>query len=82
MNSTSSNRRLRASMTAVGMSLAGTAAATVTPTSLFGDSYIVEDGGRFYSVLDVYIQCGNSNDIVSSVFGASAYASSFALNNG
>jgi len=48
-------------------SLALTAAsfATVTPTTLFGDSYLVSDGARTYSVLDVYIKGSSANDIIS-----------------
>jgi hypothetical protein len=64
----------------------GIAAAAVTPTILFGDSYIVKEGAgasaRFYSVLDVYIKCSNSADIISSVFGVTAYTSAFTMNQG
>ena len=55
------------------MSGAQVAMATVTPGTLFGDSYIVKDGegasAKFYSVMDVYIKCSSSADIISSVFG-------------
>ena len=60
--------------------------ATVTPTTLFGDAYIVQDGtgasARFYSVLDVYIKGSNASDIISSTFGVSAYTSAFTMNQG
>ena len=68
--------------TSATLVLAGAAFATVTPTTLFGDSYIVVDGARTFSVLDVYIKGGSTSDIVSSTFGVSAYVSSFSLNNG
>lgn len=62
------------------------AMATVTPTTLFGDSYIVKEGAgasaRFYSVLDVYIKGNNAADIISSTFGVSAYTSAFTMNQG
>jgi len=60
--------------------------ATITPTTLYGDSYIVKDGAgasaRFYSVLDVYIKGSSSSDIISSTFGVSAYTSAFTMNQG
>ncbi|NDC75975.1 hypothetical protein EBZ70_12045 [bacterium] len=62
--------------------LTATAFATVTPTTLFGDSYIVVDGAKTYSVLDVYVKGSNANDIISSTFGVTAYVSSYTLNNG
>jgi hypothetical protein len=65
-------------------SLALTAAsfATVTPTTLFGDSYLVSDGARTYSVLDVYIKGSSANDIISSTFGTSGWTSSYTMNQG
>ncbi|MFM7806333.1 MAG: hypothetical protein ACKPEA_00205, partial [Planctomycetota bacterium] len=69
-----------ASLSALAVS--ATAFATVTPTTLFGDSYIVVDGARTFSVLDVYIKGGSTADIISSTFGVTAYVSSFTLNNG
>jgi hypothetical protein len=66
--------------------LASSAFATVTPTTLFGDSYIVKDGAgataKFYSVLDVYIKGSNASDIISSTFGVTAYTSAFTMNQG
>ena len=66
--------------------LSASAFATVTPGTLYGDSYIVKDGAgasaRFYSVMDVYLKCGSSSDIISSVFGVSAYVSSYTQNQG
>lgn len=61
---------------------AGSANATVTPTQLFGDSYIVREGDRIYSVLDVYIKCGSSADIISSTYGVTAYNSNFSVSGG
>ena len=60
--------------------------ATVTPTTLFGDSYIIKDGAgasaRFYSVLDVYIKGSSSSDIISSTFGVTAWTSVYTMNQG
>jgi len=62
--------------------LSASAFATVTPGTLFGDSYIVTDGVKSYSVMDVYLKCSSSADIISSTFGVTAYQSSYTLNNG
>ena len=66
--------------------LSASAFATVTPGTLFGDSYIVKDGAgasaRFYSVMDVYIKCSSSADIISSTFGVTAYQSAYTQNQG
>jgi hypothetical protein len=68
------------------LGIAASAFATVTPTTLFGDSYIVKDGAgasaRFYSVLDVYIKGSSASDIISSTFGVSAYTSAYTMNQG
>ena len=64
------------------MSGAQVAMATVLPGTLFGDSYIVTDGAQRYAVMDVYIKCSSSADIISSTFGVTAYNSSYSLNNG
>jgi hypothetical protein len=64
---------------AATVALSASAFATVTPGTLFGDSYIVKDGSgasaKFYSVMDVYIRCSSSADIISSTFGVTAYQS-------
>ena len=66
--------------------LSASAFATVTPGTLFGDSYIVKDGSgasaKFYSVMDVYIKCSSSADIISSTFGVTAYQSAYTQNQG
>ena len=66
--------------------LSASAFATVTPGTLFGDSYIVKDGSgasaKFYSVMDVYIRCSSSADIISSTFGVTAYQSAYTQNQG
>jgi hypothetical protein len=76
----------RSATAAVALALTGASFATVTPTTLFGDSYIVKDGAgasaRFYSVLDVYIKGSNAADIISSTFGVTAYTSAFTMNQG
>lgn len=65
--------------------VASQALASVTNT-LVADSYITQVGSgpsaRFYSVMDVYIQCTSASDVISSVFGVNAWQSSYALNNG
>ena len=71
------------SITAVSaLALSASAFATVTPGTLFGDSYIVTDTVRTYAVMDVYLKCSSSADIISSTFGVTAYQSSYTLNNG
>jgi hypothetical protein len=68
------------------LALSASAFATVTPGTLFGDSYIVKDGSgasaKFYSVMDVYIRCSSSADIISSTFGVTAYQSAYTQNQG
>ena len=64
------------------LGIAASAFATITPTTLFGDSYLVTDGARTLAVLDVYIKGSSQADIISSTFGVSAYVSAFSLNNG
>jgi hypothetical protein len=72
------NSTLLASAVAAG--LASSALATITGNALFGDSYLVVDGAKTYSVMDVYIKSNNSADIVSSVYGVSAYKASWVQN--
>jgi hypothetical protein len=71
---------------AAAVVLSGSAFATVTPAILFGDSYIVKEGGgasaRFYSVMDVYIKGNSASDIISSTFGVTAWVSSYTMNQG
>ena len=75
------------------LALSASAFATVTPGTLFGDSYIVTDivpdpttfsgtSTRTYSVMDVYIKCSSSADIISSTFGVTAYQSAYTQNQG
>ena len=77
---------MRNTIALASLALTLPAVATITPTSLFGDSYIVQDGSgasaRFYSVLDVYIKGSSSADIISSTFGVSAYTSAYTMNQG
>ena len=76
----------RIASAAAVVATASSAFATITPTTLFGDSYIVQEGAgasaRFYSVLDVYIKGNNALDIISSTFGVSAYTSAYTMNQG
>lgn len=70
---------------ALAVGVTGSAFATIT-NQLVGDSYIVKVGSgsaaQFFSVLDVYVKCGASTDIVSSTFGVSAYNASTVMNQG
>jgi len=74
---------LAAAALAAGVS--GSALATIS-NQLVGDSYIVKVGSgataKFYSIMDVYVKCGASTDIVSSTFGVSAYVASTTMNQG
>ena len=71
---------------AAAAGLTASAFATVTPTTVFGDSYIIKDGSgssaRFYSVLDVYIKGSSAADIISSTFGVTAWVSSYTQDQG
>ena len=77
---------LRTASAVATVALSASAFATVTPGTLFGDSYIVKDGSgasaKFYSVMDVYIKCSSSADIISSTFGVTAYQSAYTQNQG
>ncbi len=55
----------------------GSALATVIGNQVFGDSYLVEDGGKTYSVLDVYVKSDKSTDVFSSVYGVASYKASW-----
>ncbi len=66
--------------TAMIMGLTSSALATVEGTRLYGDAYLVTDGAKQYSVLDVYIRATQSTDIVASVFGVAAYKASWVQN--
>ena len=77
---------LRTASAVATVALSASAFANVTPGTLFGDSYIVKDGAgasaKFYSVMDVYIKCSSSADIISSTFGVTAYQSAYTQNQG
>jgi hypothetical protein len=70
---------------ALAVGVTGSAFATIS-NQLVGDSYIVKVGSgsaaQFFSVLDVYVKCGASTDIISSTFGVSAYVASTTMNQG
>ena len=76
------NASLAAAATVV---LTGSAFATIS-NQLIGDSYIVKVGSgasaKFYSVMDVYVKCGATTDIVSSTFGVSAYTAAYSMVQG
>ena len=60
-------------------SLSGSAFATITGNNVFGDAYLVVDGAKTYSVLDVYIKSDSATDIMSSVYGVSTFKASWIL---
>ena len=70
---------------ALAVGVTGSAFATIS-NQLVADSYIVKVGSgsaaQFFSVMDVYVKCGASTDIVSSTFGVSAYVASTTMNQG
>jgi hypothetical protein len=66
--------------TAMIMGLTSSALATVEGTRLYGDTYLVTDGAKTYSVLDVYIKASQSTDIVASVYGISSWKASWVQN--
>ena len=66
---------------ALAVGVTGSAFATIS-NQLVADGYLVNVGSQSYSVLDVYVKCGASTDIVSSTFGVSAYVASTTQNQG
>ena len=62
--------------------MAGSALATVTGNRVYGDSYLVFDGARTYSVLDVYLRASNANDVVASVYGSNGFTASWTQQQG
>ncbi|NBX26524.1 MAG: hypothetical protein EBQ99_10860, partial [Planctomycetes bacterium] len=56
--------------------------AVVEGTRVYGDAYLVTDGAKTYSVLDVYIRATQATDIVASVCGVSTYKASWVQNQG
>jgi hypothetical protein len=61
----------------IGMGVTSSAMATVIGNQVFGDSYLVEDGGKTYSVLDVYVKSDKSTDVFSSVYGVASFKASW-----
>ena len=55
--------------------ISGSALATVIGNQVFGDSYLVVDGAKTYSVLDVYVKSNSATDIFSSGYGGQFYYS-------
>ncbi len=61
----------------VAHGVATTVIATVTGNQVFGDAYLVQDGGRTYSVLDVYARSDSAADTFSSVYGVANFKASW-----
>jgi fibronectin type 3 domain-containing protein len=57
--------------------VASAAIATVTGNQVFGDAYLVQDGVRTYSVLDVYARSDSALDTFSSVYGVASFKASW-----
>jgi len=57
--------------------ISGSALATVIGNQVFGDSYLVVDGAKTYSVLDVYVKSNSATDIFASVYGVASYKASW-----
>ena len=51
--------------TAASSALAWAAMSTVTGNQVYADTYVVVDGNKAYSVMDVYIKGTQSTDIVA-----------------
>jgi hypothetical protein len=55
----------------------GSALATVIGNQVFGDSYLVLDRAKTYSVLDVYVKSDKATDVFASVYGVASYKASW-----
>lgn len=64
------------SIASVALFLSSASFATIS-NQLAADSYLFNEGGKTYAAMDVYVVCGNANDIIASVFGTSNYNSLF-----
>jgi hypothetical protein len=61
----------------IGMGVTSSAMATVIGNQVFGDSYLVVDGAKTYSVLDVYVKSNKATDVFSSVYGVASFKASW-----
>ncbi len=61
----------------VAHGVAKAALATVTGNQVFGDAYLVVDGVKTYSVLDVYVRSDSPDDTLSSVYGVASFKASW-----
>jgi hypothetical protein len=61
----------------IGMGVTSSAMATVIGNQVFGDSYLVVDGAKTYSVLDVYVKSNSATDVFSSVYGVASFKASW-----
>jgi hypothetical protein len=57
--------------------IAASASATVVGNQVFGDAYLVVDGARTLSVLDIYVKSNDATDTFSSVFGVANFKASW-----
>jgi hypothetical protein len=62
---------------AAAATVSSSALAAVIGNQVFGDSYLVGDGAKTYSVLDVYVKSDNANDVFASVYGVSSFKASW-----
>ena len=73
--------RNTALLTATFGTLALTASSFATVSStLVADTYVVKDGSRFYSVLDVYVKGSAQGDVMAGVFGTTNHSLVVATN--
>jgi hypothetical protein len=76
----SARRRGMSVLTGVAAALCTQATqATVIGNQVFGDAYLVVDGAKTYSVLDIYVKSDKSTDIFASLYGVSTYKASWIL---
>lgn len=68
------------SPTAATSALSWAAMSTVTGNQVYADTYVVVDGNKAYSVMDIYIKGTQSTDIVASVYGVSAHVAAWTQN--
>lgn len=65
---------------AVPHALACAALGTVTGNQVYADTYVVVDGNKAYSVMDLYIKGTQSTDIVASVYGVNSFVAAWTQN--
>jgi hypothetical protein len=62
---------------AAAAAVSTSALSAVIGNQVFGDSYLLQDGSRTLSVLDVYVKSNSATDVFSSVYGISSFKASW-----